>query len=76
MEPLEGFRPEGQAQERHPGRETSRNNQSEADALEQVLSNRFYQDYDTAAKPSLATRLAGRGAPAERPRPEPSTART
>ncbi|MGD9723268.1 MAG: BatA domain-containing protein [Pirellulales bacterium] len=38
-------------------------------AFEQVLSNRFYQDYDTAARPSRAAQLAGRSTAAPRETP-------
>ena len=37
-------------------------------ALEQVLSNRFYQDYDTSDRPSRAAQLAVRAASASRDR--------
>ena len=35
-------------------------------AAEQVLSNRFYQDYDTAAPKSRAAQFAGRAAAAKK----------
>ena len=36
-------------------------------AVEQVLSNRFYQDYDTSRQTSRAAQLAARGAATSRP---------
>jgi hypothetical protein len=39
-------------------------------ALEQVLANRFYQDYDTAAPASRAAQLAGRESPSPKQPPQ------